>query len=698
MESEDDDTIEFEIEIVSSSSSNSIVSETNLGAKEQATEAAEETEVQKIEELSEQQVNDESTISQDWLETNHEDQDKSIEPSIQSQIEEEGPEYMIEIVTDQQQQQQNCNQAIAENDSSQEIQENCENESEAIPIVESAEAIYESQTLDNNASDLREKETELCNKDENDTTTSCDERVKETEVIELVLELDEPDGTEAPIEEPAEKPVEIVEAPPPISPPIEDDELALVVVEPERVSGELIVDSMEALVIYQHESSSILDKLAPKLDISDAKRIERVEIDIIQAAAIVPESAIVVEETVQPEHLEIIIADEEGEQEPADDLEWEFDNEPDFEQRQVELKKDRDLLENYQLSEELGRGRFGTVFKCCERATGKDLAAKFVHLRRREDHEDVEREIKIMSMLQHRRLLQLYDAYDNYQTKKEMCLITELIEGGELFERIIDYDFDLTEKKAAIFMRQICEGVEYMHSKRIVHLDMKPENILCLSKTGNRIKLIDFGLARQLNSQDNQLRVMFGTPDFAAPEVLAYDIVTLATDMWSVGVICYVLLSGLSPFMGDNDMDTMANVLRSTFDFEDQAFEPISELAKDFISKLLIKEPTKRLSSTECLQHPWLQKGGHQLKASLLDKQQRRESIVALNKLEDVELSPVIDLTGPISLDKKNLKRYVVRRKWHKTVHAIMALGRMGANLKSKLSTVDKQPNEDSPN
>jgi len=365
-----------------------------------------------------------------------------------------------------------------------------------------------------------------------------------------------------------------------------------------------------------------------------------------------------------------------------EDLELEFENEPSFEGRKVEVKRNRNPRGEYALGDELGRGKFGTVYRCVEQSSGRKLAAKFVHMRRREDRADVEREVEIMSKLQHKRLLQLYDAFDD--GKNEMCLITELVEGGELFERVIDDDFELTEKKAAIFMRQICEGVEYMHGQKIVHLDMKPENILCVSRTGNRIKLIDFGLARHLNAKE-PLRVMFGTPDFAAPEVLAYDTVSLATDMWSVGVICYVLLSGLSPFMGDNDMETMANVTRATYDFEDEAFEPISDLAKDFISKLLVREQAKRLKPNECLLHPWLQRGGAKLEASVRG---RRESMATIAASLNGEISP--GATSPpsfVSLDKRNLKKYVVRRKWHKTVHAIMALGRMGANLRLRLNS-----------
>lgn len=198
-------------------------------------------------------------------------------------------------------------------------------------------------------------------------------------------------------------------------------------------------------------------------------------------------------------------------------------------------------------------------------------------------------------------------------------------------------------------MHQIIEGVLYMHEKFIMHLDMKPENILCVTRTGNRIKLIDFGLARRYDP-NRTLQVMFGTPDFAAPEVLSYERVTPAADMWSVGVICYVLLSGLSPFMGNSDLETMTNVTRAIYDFDDDSFDPISDEAKDFISKLLIKDPTKRLKPNECLNHKWLAK-----------------TPVRKGKVQQ--------------LDKTKLKKYVVRRRWQKAVTAIMALSRMGANL-----------------
>lgn len=211
--------------------------------------------------------------------------------------------------------------------------------------------------------------------------------------------------------------------------------------------------------------------------------------------------------------------------------------EPAFPYRQVQLKEHVDPRQTFDILPELGRGTFGTVFLCREKASGLELAAKIVSCNKKKERTDAIREIDIMSCLHHPRLIQLFDAFD-YENK--VYVILELVQGGELFERVIDDDFVLTEKACAVFMRQICEGMEYIHSRSIIHLDMKPENILCLTKTGNRIKIIDFGFARRYDP-NKKLHVMFGTAEFTAPEVLNYDEIYFYTDMWSLGVICYVL-------------------------------------------------------------------------------------------------------------------------------------------------------------
>merc|ERR1739847_53744 len=163
----------------------------------------------------------------------------------------------------------------------------------------------------------------------------------------------------------------------------------------------------------------------------------------------------------------------------------------------------------------------------------------------------------------------------------------------------------LTEHDCVLFMRQICLAIGYMHHKDIVHLDLKPENILCKSKKSHQIKIIDFGLTRKLKPGED-VRILFGTPEFVSPEVISYEPVSAASDMWSVGVVCYVLLSGLSPFMGETDVETFANISGIDYDFDDEAFDNISEEAKDFIPKLLVKFQNKRLTAAQCLLHPWL--------------------------------------------------------------------------------------------
>ncbi|NWZ96256.1 MYLK3 kinase, partial [Nesospiza acunhae] len=250
----------------------------------------------------------------------------------------------------------------------------------------------------------------------------------------------------------------------------------------------------------------------------------------------------------------------------------------------------------------LGGGRFGQVHKCTEISTGLNLAAKIIKVKGAKEKEEVKNEINIMNQLNHVNLIQLYDAFE---AKNNITLIMEYLDGGELFDRITDENYHLTELDAILFTKQICEGVHYLHQHYILHLDLKPENILCVNHTGNQIKIIDFGLARRYKPCE-KLKVNFGTPEFLAPEVVNYDFVSFPTDMWSVGVITYMLLSGLSPFLGETDAETMNYVVNCSWDFDAEAFEQVSEDAKDFISRLLVKEKSCRMSATQCLKHQWL--------------------------------------------------------------------------------------------
>ncbi|XP_061735579.1 myosin light chain kinase, smooth muscle [Nerophis ophidion] len=328
--------------------------------------------------------------------------------------------------------------------------------------------------------------------------------------------------------------------------------------------------------------------------------------------------------------------------ENQDEVEEEDDEkEPDY--RQVAVRADVKVKELYDVEERLGTGKFGQVFKLVEKATKKVWAGKFIKAYSAKDKENVRQEIGIMNSLHHPKLVQCIDAFEG---KSDIVMVLEMISGGELFERIIDEDFELSEREVIKYMLQIVDGVGFIHKQGIVHLDLKPENIMCVNKMGSKIKLIDFGLARRLENAGT-LKVLFGTPEFVAPEVINYEAISYPTDMWSIGVICYILLSGLSPFMGDDDNETLANVTSATWDFEDEAFDEISDNAKDFITQLLKKDMKTRLTCPQCFEHAWLKQDTNTMKAK--------------------------------KLSKERMKKYILRRKWQKTGHAVRAIGRLSS-------------------
>ncbi|XP_035710194.1 uncharacterized protein LOC110852983 isoform X2 [Folsomia candida] len=313
----------------------------------------------------------------------------------------------------------------------------------------------------------------------------------------------------------------------------------------------------------------------------------------------------------------------------------------DYEYHNVTLQHS-DFLQYYEKHEQLGKGRFGVVFKVTNKSTGNSYAGKFVKCRKSSDKERAELEYKIMNDLKyHPKLICLVDCFE---MPREMVFVTEMINGGELFERVVADDFTLTERDCVTFLRQICDGAKYIHEKNIMHLDLKPENILCTQKTSNQIKIIDFGLAQYYNPTE-PIRVLFGTAEFVSPEIINYETICPATDMWSVGVITYILLSGLSPFLGDDDNETFSNITRGEFDFDDEAFEKVSDDAKDFISSVIVKRKEKRLTAEECLVHKWL----------ALSESEKKDIVLSTDKL----------------------KRFLLRRKWQKTGNAIRALGRI---------------------
>ncbi|XP_022663126.1 myosin light chain kinase family member 4-like isoform X2 [Varroa jacobsoni] len=327
----------------------------------------------------------------------------------------------------------------------------------------------------------------------------------------------------------------------------------------------------------------------------------------------------------------------------------------------VSIEQLEKFAAQYVLEEHIiGTGRFGTVYTCQDKSSGRQVAAKIIKTITSRESLAVEREVEVLNRFRmHPKLLTLLGVY---RGPKEMILVTEFVAGGELFERVVAEEFCLTEQDCVQFLRQILDAMDFVHVQNVLHLDLKPENILCTDASGYNIKIIDFGLAQHYDPSGD-LRILFGTPEFVAPEVISYEPVSPKSDMWSIGVITYVLLSGLSPFMGDTDDQTFQNVISVDYEFDADAFEDISSEAVAFVKRLLVKEPTLRPSCEECLLDPWL--------SGDIDNPSRKK----------------------ILINTKKLKSFVVRRKWLKGANVICALNRLGvfrsSNEKDKLLCVE---------
>ncbi|NXL71263.1 DAPK3 kinase, partial [Leptocoma aspasia] len=259
-------------------------------------------------------------------------------------------------------------------------------------------------------------------------------------------------------------------------------------------------------------------------------------------------------------------------------------------------------------------GQFAIVRKCRERKTGLEYAAKFIKKRRLSSsrrgvsREEIEREVDILREIQHPNIITLHDIFEN---KTDVVLILELVSGGELFDFLAEKE-SLTEEEATQFLKQILDGVHYLHSKRIAHFDLKPENIMLLDKNvpNPRIKLIDFGIAHKIEA-GNEFKNIFGTPEFVALEGtgLQDEPPHLGLEpFWGVPTLSLLRLSGASPFLGETKQETLTNISAVNYDFDEEYFSNTSELAKDFIRRLLVKDPKKRMTIAQSLEHPWIKR------------------------------------------------------------------------------------------
>ncbi|KAJ1285867.1 hypothetical protein BS78_03G311200 [Paspalum vaginatum] len=268
-----------------------------------------------------------------------------------------------------------------------------------------------------------------------------------------------------------------------------------------------------------------------------------------------------------------------------------------------------DVRSIYTVGKELGRGQFGVTSLCTHKATGERFACKTIAKRKlstKEDVEDVRREVQIMYHLAGQpNIVELKGAYED---KQSVHLVMELCAGGELFDRIIAKG-KYTERAAAALLRTIVEIVHTCHSLGVIHRDLKPENFLLLSKEEKApLKATDFGLS-VFFKQGEVFKDIVGSAYYIAPEVLKRSYGPEA-DIWSVGVILYILLCGVPPFWAESEHGIFNSILRGQVDFTSDPWPRISPGAKDLVRKMLTSDPKKRISAYDVLNHPWIKEDG----------------------------------------------------------------------------------------
>ena len=258
------------------------------------------------------------------------------------------------------------------------------------------------------------------------------------------------------------------------------------------------------------------------------------------------------------------------------------------------------INEEYLLGETLGQGAFGTVRKAIHKVTNQERAIKILK-KRQQDERKLFLEVNILSKLAHPNIMEIYEFYED---KANFYIVSELCKGGELFDKITEKG-SFKEAEACPIMLQLVSAICYSHSNNIVHRDLKPENIMLenTDESNPHIKLIDWGGARYF-SKNKKMSTIKGTPYYIAPEVIK-EVYDEKCDIWSLGVIFYVLLCGYPPFNGDTDVEIMQNVQRGKFVFPEEEWGVISKEAKDLIKKMLAYDPAKRISAKQVLLHPW---------------------------------------------------------------------------------------------
>uniref|UniRef100_A0A5G2QQ20 calcium/calmodulin-dependent protein kinase n=1 Tax=Sus scrofa TaxID=9823 RepID=A0A5G2QQ20_PIG len=301
------------------------------------------------------------------------------------------------------------------------------------------------------------------------------------------------------------------------------------------------------------------------------------------------------------------------------------------------------FTDEYQLFEELGKGAFSVVRRCMKIPTGQEYAAKIINTKKlsARDHQKLEREARICRLLKHPNIVRLHDSISE---EGFHYLVFDLVTGGELFEDIVAREY-YSEADASHCIQQILESVNHCHLNGIVHRDLKPENLLLASKSkGAAVKLADFGLAIEVQGDQQAWFGFAGTPGYLSPEVLRKDPYGKPVDMWACGVILYILLVGYPPFWDEDQHRLYQQIKAGAYDFPSPEWDTVTPEAKDLINKMLTINPAKRITASEALKHPWICQ--RSTVASMMHRQETVDCLKKFNARRKLKVRNVTFLTS----------------------------------------------------
>uniref|UniRef100_A0A673AP40 calcium/calmodulin-dependent protein kinase n=1 Tax=Sphaeramia orbicularis TaxID=375764 RepID=A0A673AP40_9TELE len=313
------------------------------------------------------------------------------------------------------------------------------------------------------------------------------------------------------------------------------------------------------------------------------------------------------------------------------------------------------FTDEYQLYEELGKGAFSVVRRCVKKSTGQEYAAKIINTKKlsARDHQKLEREARICRLLKHPNIVRLHDSISE---EGFHYLVFDLVTGGELFEDIVAREY-YSEADASHCINQILESVSHIHQHDIVHRDLKPENLLLASKMkGAAVKLADFGLAIEVQGDQQAWFGFAGTPGYLSPEVLRKDPYGKPVDIWACGVILYILLVGYPPFWDEDQHKLYQQIKAGAYDFPSPEWDTVTPEAKNLINQMLTINPAKRITADQALKHPWVCQ--RSTVASMMHRQETVECLRKFNarrKLKGAILTTMLvsrNFSGENNLDR----------------------------------------------